>query len=136
LNDKNRAVTHLRVAVEELLVAGFSLPEIMAMSAAASLEIERYGEPGSDRHHEADEGERETQADRVIRHRLRERIGMSMYPEHAAHLDQVERALVLLACGLGHLTLDVDGDPVQAAVLVAVLGLKDLVEERVNYTRN
>jgi hypothetical protein len=136
LSDKNRAVTHLRVVVRELLAAGFGLSEIMAMSAAASLEIETYGEPGSERRRKADEGERETHADRVIRTRLRERIALSMYPEHAEHLDQAERALVLLACGLGHVTLDVDGEPVAAALLVAVLGLEDFVEERLNYLRN
>jgi aminoglycoside/choline kinase family phosphotransferase len=136
VSDKHRAVTHLRVVVRELLAAGFSLPEIMAMSAAASLEIEMYGEPGSARRLEADEDERETHADRIIRNRLRERIALSMYPEHAQHLDQIERALVLLACGLGHVTLDVDGEPVAAALLVAILGLDDLVEERLNYLRN
>lgn len=122
--------------VEELQEAGFTIAEIRAMATAAALEIEQYGEPGTYRRRQADYGEREKFEDRVLRRRLQERIAASMYPQHGAYLDQVERAVVLVACGMGDVTLVLGSREESASMVVTVLGLEDIVNERVSYTLN
>lgn len=137
MQDKNAGITRLMRVVEELREAGFTIAEIRAMATAAALELEQYGEPGTYRRREADQGERENFEDRVLRRRLQERIAASMYPGHGAYLDQVERAVVLVACGMGDVTLVLGGGREEsAAMVVTVLGLEDIVNERVSYRHN
>lgn len=126
----------MRVA-EELRKDGFTTAEIAAMAAAAALELDEDGQPGTRPRRGADYGERAGLADSVIRRRLRDRIESSLYPEHRAHLDQVERAVVLVACGLGHVRLVLEsGREESAATLVTILNLEDEVRDRVSYRRN
>jgi hypothetical protein len=62
---------------------------------------------------------------------LSEHITHGPYPEYAAgHLDVVKRAIFLCASGMSRGRVPVDDVEIEAAVLVAVLGLEDFVFAR------
>jgi hypothetical protein len=61
---------------------------------------------------------------------LREHLSLSLYPELADHVEDVQKAIVLCTCGLWDVPIEVAGREAPARVHVAALDLEPYVFAR------
>jgi hypothetical protein len=67
---------------------------------------------------------------------LRTHIQWSCYPEYGDEIEDVQRAIVLCACGLGKTPITIAGRGAEAAIHVAALDLESFVCRRMSARAN